>query len=238
MLEQFVQTFYQLWEDVLTPYMPNVASMPKDFFKALGETVYMTLWTSVWSAFFGIILGVILVITREGGILSNRFVYRLLDQLVNIFRSIPFIILVALLATTTRTIVGTTIGSKAALVPLIVGVIPFYARQIEIALVEVNSGVVEAAQAMGVSPLGIIFRVYLKEGFPGIVRVSALTIISVIGLTTMAGAVGGGGLGNLAISRGYNRFQTDVTIMSTVFILILVFVSQSISKIIEKKVSH
>lgn len=238
MLEQFVQTFYQLWEEVLTPYMPNVASMPKDFFKALGETVYMTLWTSIWSAFFGIILGVILVITRDGGILSNRFVYRLLDQLVNIFRSIPFIILVALLATTTRTIVGTTIGSKAALVPLIVGVIPFYARQIEIALVEVNSGVVEAAQAMGVSPLGIIFRVYLKEGFPGIVRVSALTIISVIGLTTMAGAVGGGGLGNLAISRGYNRFQTDVTIMSTVFILILVFVSQTISKIIEKKVSH
>ena len=135
-------------------------------------------------------------------------------------------------------IVGTTIGETAALVPLIAGIIPFFARQIEIALLEVDPGVIEAAEAMGTSPLGIIVRVYLPEGLAGIIRVSALTIINVIGLTAMAGAVGAGGLGNLAITRGYNRFQNDVTIMATLIILILVFFSQFVSNLLVKKVSH
>ncbi|MDU4624408.1 MAG: ABC transporter permease subunit, partial [Enterococcus gallinarum] len=148
------------------------------------------------------------------------------------------IILLALLGTTTRLIVGTTIGETAALVPLIAGIIPFFARQIEIALLEVDPGVIEAAEAMGTSPLGIIVRVYLPEGLAGIIRVSALTIINVIGLTAMAGAVGAGGLGNLAITRGYNRFQNDVTIMATLIILILVFFSQFVSNLLVKKVSH
>ena len=139
---------------------------------------------------------------------------------------------------TTRFIVGTTIGATAALVPLIVGIVPFFARQIENALLEVDPGVIEAAQAMGTSPLGIIFRVYLLEGLPSIIRVSALTIINVIGLTAMAGAVGAGGLGNLAISRGYNRFQTDVTVVATLLILALVFLSQFISNFLIKKISH
>ena len=138
----------------------------------------------------------------------------------------------------TRFIVGTTIGATAALVPLIVGIVPFFARQIENALLEVDPGVIEAAQAMGTSPLGIIFRVYLLEGLPSIIRVSALTIINVIGLTAMAGAVGAGGLGNLAISRGYNRFQTDVTVVATLLILALVFLSQFISNFLIKKISH
>ncbi|WP_143164336.1 ABC transporter permease subunit, partial [Enterococcus faecalis] len=129
------------------------------------------------------------------------------------------------------------IGAKAALVPLIFGVVPFFARQIENALLEVDPGVIEAAEAMGTSPIGIILRVYLLEGLPGIIRVSALTIINVIGLTTMAGAVGAGGLGNLAISRGYNRFQTDVTIVATLLILILVFLSQFISNQLIKKIT-
>ena len=146
--------------------------------------------------------------------------------------------MLSLLALVTRFVVGTTIGEKAALVPLVVGVVPFFARQIENALLEVDPGVIEAAESMGTSPLGIIFRVYLLEGLPGIVRVSALTIINVIGLTTMAGAVGAGGLGNLAISRGYNRFQTDVTIVATLLILILVFISQFISNQVIKKISH
>ena len=235
--DNFGAWFNQAWAS-LEPIMPNVAKIPKDFLEATQQTLYMTFWTALWSGIFGILLGVILVVTHDGGILENRWFYRILDQLVNIFRSIPFIILVALLATTTRFLAGTTIGSKAALVPLIAGVIPFFARQVENALLEVNPGVVEAAQAMGTSPWGIIFRVYLKEGLPGIVRASALTVISVIGLTAMAGAVGGGGLGNLAISRGYNRFQTDVTLMSTILILILVFITQFIARRIEKRVTH
>ena len=124
------------------------------------------------------------------------------------------------------------------MVPLVAGVVPFFARQIEVALLEVDSGVIEAAEAMGTSPIGIIFRVYLKEGLPGIVRVSALTIINVIGLTAMAGAVGADGLGNLAISRGHNRFQSDVTWAALIIILLIVFICQGISNFIIKKITH
>ena len=236
--KNFIVWISPYWKSFFEPFAPNVASIPKDFLESLLQTIYMTFWTALWSGILGTLLGVILVVIHDGGILENKPAYRVLDQLVNIFRSIPFIILVALLATTTRVLAGTTIGSKAALVPLIVGVIPFFARQVENALLEVNPGVIEAAQAMGIRPLGIVFRVYLKEGLPGIVRASALTLISVIGLTAMAGAVGGGGLGNLAVSRGYNRFQTDVTLVATVLILILVFITQFIAKKIENKVSH
>ncbi|NLB98923.1 MAG: ABC transporter permease subunit, partial [Lactobacillales bacterium] len=138
----------------------------------------------------------------------------------------------------TRFIVGTSIGSTAAIVPLVISTTPFFARQIQNALLEVDPGVVEAAQAMGTSNLDIIFRVYLKEGLASIIRVSAVTIINVIGLTAMAGAVGGGGLGNLAISRGYNRFQDDVILVATGLILIIVFISQAIGNYLVKKVSH
>ncbi|MCW6674705.1 ABC transporter permease [Aerococcaceae bacterium NML171108] len=225
-------------QQLLEQYLPNVTPIWEDVVEATLQTLYMSFWTSLWAGIGGIFFGVILVSTRRGGILQNTLLYQVLDKAVNIARSIPFIILLALLAPTTRFIVGTTIGEKAALVPLVIAVIPFFARQIENALLEVNPGVVEAAQAMGTSPIGIIFRVYLLEGLPGIVRVSALTVINVIGLTAMAGAVGAGGLGNLAISRGYNRFQTDVTIVSTLLILVLVFISQFISNRIVKKITH
>lgn len=219
-------------------YFPNVVAISDEFVEATIQTLYMTFWTALIAGILGIVLGIVLVVTRPGGILESRGLFELLDKIINIVRSIPFIILLALLGTTTRLIVGTTIGETAALVPLIAGIIPFFARQIEIALLEVDPGVIEAAEAMGTSPLGIIVRVYLPEGLAGIIRVSALTIINVIGLTAMAGAVGAGGLGNLAITRGYNRFQNDVTIMATLIILILVFFSQFVSNLLVKKVSH
>lgn len=219
-------------------YFPNVVAISDEFVEATIQTLYMTFWTALIAGILGIILGIVLVVTQPGGILESRGLFELLDKIINIVRSIPFIILLALLGTTTRLIVGTTIGETAALVPLIAGIIPFFARQIEIALLEVDPGVIEAAEAMGTSPLGIIVRVYLPEGLAGIIRVSALTIINVIGLTAMAGAVGAGGLGNLAITRGYNRFQNDVTIMATLIILILVFFSQFVSNLLVKKVSH
>lgn len=219
-------------------YFPNVVAISDEFVEATIQTLYMTFWTALIAGILGIILGIVLVVTRPGGILESRGLFELLDKIINIVRSIPFIILLALLGTTTRLIVGTTIGETAALVPLIAGIIPFFARQIEIALLEVDPGVIEAAEAMGTSPLGIIVRVYLPEGLAGIIRVSALTIINVIGLTAMSGAVGAGGLGNLAITRGYNRFQNDVTIMATLIILILVFFSQFVSNLLVKKVSH
>lgn len=219
-------------------YLPNVLEISDEFIEAFKQTVFMSFWTALIAGILGIILGVVLVVTRPGGLLVNRVVYETLDKVINIIRAIPFIILLALLAVVTRLIVGTTIGEKAALVPLIVGVIPFFARQIENALLEVDPGVIEAAESMGTSSIGIVFRVYLVEGLPGIVRAAALTIINVIGLTAMAGAVGAGGLGNLAISRGYNRFQTDVTVVATLLILLLVFISQFVSNQIIKRITH
>ena len=198
----------------------------------------MTLWTAGLGFVLGLGLGVWLVLTQPKGLKANAAVYGVLDKFVNIFRSIPFVIMIALLVNITRLIAGTSIGTTAAIVPLVVATVPFYARQIQNALVEVNPGVIEAAQAMGLSTGDIVFRVYLKEALPGIIRVSALSIINVIGLTAMAGTIGGGGLGNLAITRGYNRFQTDVTIISTIIILIIVFISQAIADRLVKKVEH
>lgn len=222
----------------LQTYFPNVMEIPDEFIKATIETLYMSFWSSLIGGILGVFFGVILVVTRPGGILEQRGTFVLLDQIVNIVRSIPFIILLSLLVVFTRFIVGTSIGAKAALVPLTISVIPFFARQIEIALLEVDPGVIEAAESMGTSPLGIVFRVYLKEGLSGIVRVSALTFINIIGLTTMAGAVGAGGLGSLAITRGHNRYQTDVTFVAMLIILIFVFISQAISNLIIKKITH
>ncbi|MFV8785396.1 methionine ABC transporter permease [Aerococcus urinaeequi] len=218
--------------------LPNAASIPDEFLEATIETLYMTLWTAGLGFVLGLGLGVWLVLTQPKGLKANAAVYGVLDKFVNVFRSIPFVIMIALLVNITRLIAGTSIGTTAAIVPLVVATVPFYARQIQNALVEVNPGVIEAAQAMGLSTGDIVFRVYLKEALPGIIRVSALSIINVIGLTAMAGTIGGGGLGNLAITRGYNRFQTDVTIISTIIILIIVFISQAIADRLVKKVEH
>ena len=218
--------------------LPNAASIPDEFLEATIETLYMTLWTAGLGFVLGLGLGVWLVLIQPKGLKANAAVYGVLDKFVNIFRSIPFVIMIALLVNITRLIAGTSIGTTAAIVPLVVATVPFYARQIQNALVEVNPGVIEAAQAMGLSTGDIVFRVYLKEALPGIIRVSALSIINVIGLTAMAGTIGGGGLGNLAITRGYNRFQTDVTIISTIIILIIVFISQAIADRLVKKVEH
>lgn len=219
-------------------FLPNVSEIWDEVLLSTWETLYMTLVAGLIAGILGVILGVILVVTEDGGILESRHLYNVLDKLVNIFRSLPFIILMALIVPFTRLVVGTSIGTTASIVPLVVATVPFYARQIQNALVEVDAGVIEAAQSMGASPWEIIFRVYLKEGLPGIIRVSSVTIINLIGLTAMAGVIGGGGLGNLAITRGYNRFQNDVTLVATIIILIIVFISQAIGNALVKKVSH
>lgn len=222
----------------ITTFLPNVSEIWDEVLLSTWETLYMTLVAGLIAGILGVILGVILVVTEDGGILESRHLYNVLDKLVNIFRSLPFIILMALIVPFTRLVVDTSIGTTASIVPLVVATVPFYARQIQNALVEVDAGVIEAAQSMGASPWEIIFRVYLKEGLPGIIRVSSVTIINLIGLTAMAGAIGGGGLGNLAITRGYNRFQNDVTLVATIIILIIVFISQAIGNALVKKVSH
>lgn len=224
--------------EFLETILPHAATIPDEFLEATLETLYMTVWTAVLGFALGLVLGILLVLTQPNGLKANSAIYTVLDKVVNIFRSIPFVIMIALLVNITRLIVNTSIGTTAAIVPLVVATVPFYARQVQNALVEVNPGVIEAAQAMGSSTWDIVTRVYLKEALPGIIRVSALSIINVIGLTAMAGTIGGGGLGNLAITRGYNRFQTDVTLVSTLIILIIVFISQAIADRWVKKVEH
>lgn len=222
----------------LTSIFPNINDrVQQEIVKSTIETLTMTGITAVFAGMFGVALGVCLVVTRGGGILENRVIYTVLDKVVNVFRSIPFLILSMLLIPFTRALVGTTIGIPGAVVPLVVATIPFFSRQVQLALLEVDPGVIEASVAMGLTPLQIIFRVYLKEGLPSLIRAASLTIISLIGLTTIAGAFGAGGLGNLAISRGYNRFQGDVMLVTVVIILIIVFISQAIGDYLEKKVS-
>ncbi|OFL65612.1 methionine ABC transporter permease [Facklamia sp. HMSC062C11] len=223
-----IQEQFPNFSNWMAEHLPYAWPLLDEFVKGFIETVYMLGLTIIFAGLLGLIIGVIITVTGPKGILPNRTIYKILDSFINIFRSIPFIILLALLVGVTRWIVGTSIGPSAAAVPIIAGTIPFFARQVEIALLEVDPGVIEAALAMGSTPWDIITRVYLREGLPSLLRVSASTIISVIGLTAMAGAVGGGGLGTVAIARGYQRSRMDVILVATVLILVIVFISQVI----------
>ncbi|VDG20266.1 methionine ABC transporter permease [Lactiplantibacillus mudanjiangensis] len=218
--------------------IPNVLQMKSEFIQATLETLYMTAFSAIIAGVLGLGLGVLLVVTQPHGILADQPSYQILDKLTNLLRSVPFIILLAVISPLTSYLVGTTVGTTASLVPLVFGIFPFYARQVQNALLDVDQGIVEAAQSMGSSPLAIIFRVYLKEGLPDLIRVSIVTVISLIGLTTMAGAIGAGGLGDIAISIGYARFENDVTLVAMVIILVLVFVVQIFGDWLVKRVSH
>lgn len=201
-------------------------------------TLYMLFWSALFAGIFGLILGVIMVVTDKGRILENKVIYNILDKVTNLFRSIPFVILLALIAPITRAIVNTRIGPKAAIVPLVFSCVPFFARQVEQALAGVDAGKIEAAEAMGSSPFEIITSVYLREGLPSLIRASSITLISLLSLTAMAGLVGGGGIGDLAISMGYQRYKDDVVIVSVVLILIVVFIIQAIANYLIRKTSH
>ena len=225
-------------QEFLTNVLPNVMSKPNDLYISFSQTIYMMFISGLISFVFGVIFGVILIVTSPSSILKNRFIYTLLGGLVNIFRSIPFVILLAALIPFTRIIMGSAIGTKGALVPLVFGTVPFFTRQIESALAEVDKGLIEAAESMGSSPLEIIFRVYLRESLPGIIRGTQITFISLIGLTAMAGAIGGGGLGDYAIRYGHQRGQTDVTYVTVFIILIMVSFIQSMGTFFIKKTTH
>ncbi len=195
--------------------------------EALGETLYMVAVSSLVSAVLGIPLGVILVITGKGHIKEHPVFNQTLGAVVNAARSTPFIILMVAIIPFTRVIAGTSIGTNAAVVPLSIAAIPFVARVVESALKEVDAGLVEAAQSMGASPSQIILKVLIPEAMPSIVLGLTLTVISLIGYSAMAGAIGGGGLGDLAIRYGYQRFRADVMLATVVILIALVQMMQS-----------
>ncbi|MGJ3801280.1 methionine ABC transporter permease [Limosilactobacillus fermentum] len=226
----------------LTHYMPNVVQLgwtgDTGWGTSIVQTLYMTFWPAIFGGILGLIFGVALVIIKPGGILENAFWFGLCDKVVSLFRAIPFIILLAFIAPFTQLLVGTQIGMTAALVPLSLGVFPFFARQVQVALESVDSGKVEAAQALGATNTDIIFDVYIREARSELVRVSTVTLISLIGLTAMAGAIGAGGLGNTAISYGYNRFNNDVTLVATILVLLLVLIVQLVGDWLAQRLNH
>lgn len=228
----------QLMEQLMEQYTPNLFYYLDEFVVSIKETLIMLFASGILSFIFGIILGTTLVVTREGNILENKFINNIIATIVNVFRSIPFVILITLLIPLTRILMGTFIGVKGAIFPLVMGCVPFFTRQVDLALSSVDKGVIEAAQSIGLSPLEIIFRVYLRESIPDIARATTITAISLLGLTAMGGAVGGGGLGAFVIRYGHNRHFTDITYVSVILILIFVTIIQFTGNRVIKKTTH
>ena len=217
--------------------MPNVVERFPTFLQAIWDTIIMVIWSGSIAFGLGMLFGVMLTVTKPGGIMENKVVYQILDKVINFFRSIPFVILLTWLIPISRAIMGTAINIEGAIIPLIVGTVPFLSRQIESALAETDKGMIEAATSMGISKMGIIFRVYLREGIAAIARGTTITMISLVGLTAMAGAVGSGGLGDFAIRYG-DRNMMDVTWVTVIAVFILVSIIQVIGNIVVKKNKH
>ncbi len=205
---------------------PNVVNYWDRFIDSMEATFQMFFIAGLITVLIGGCFGILLIVTKPGGIKPNKPVHTALEVVTNVFRSIPFIILLIFLIPFTRLIVGTSIGVRGAVVPLVFGAVPFFTRQVESALSDVDPGKVEAARSMGSGTLGIIFRVYLKEALPDLIRVLTITAISTIGLTTSAGAVGAGGIGSFAINYGQNMHYQDIVDLCVIILLVIVSIIQ------------
>ena len=195
-------------------------------FEGIWETLYMTILSTVIAYIVGLPLGILLSVTGKGGILRNRAVNGILGAVVNILRSIPFLILLVVLIPFTRLLVGTSLGTTATIVPLTIGSLPIVARMVESSLQEVPPGIIEAAESMGASPLEIIVRFMLPEAVPSLLLGSAINLATILGYSAMAGFVGGGGLGDIAIQYGFYRYQSDILFVSVAILIIIVQIFQ------------
>jgi D-methionine transport system permease protein len=204
----------------------------------LWETLYMTCASTAFAYLLGLPLGVLLVVTRRGHILANPALQSGLGVVVNVLRSVPFLILMIAVIPITRFVMGTTIGSGATVMPLVIAAFPYVARTVESSLLEVDYGVIEAAQAMGASRLQIIRKVILPEATPGLVNGAAIATTNILGYSAMAGAIGGGGLGALAINYGYYRYKTDVLLAAIAVLVLLVQCVQHLGTWVACLVDH
>lgn len=227
--------------DWIELYLPNVYKLgwsgDAGWGMAIYNTLYMTIVPFLIGGTAGLSAGLLLVMTGPGGVIENKYLFWILDKIASIFRAIPFIILLAIMAPLTLILVHTILGPNAANVSLSVAVFAFFLRQVQVVLSELDKGVIEAAQASGATTWDIV-GVYLSEGLPDLIRVSTVTLISLVGETAMAGAIGAGGLGNTAISYGYNRYNNDVTWVATLIILLLIFAIQFLGDYLTRRVSH
>ncbi|MCK2156452.1 MULTISPECIES: methionine ABC transporter permease [unclassified Exiguobacterium] len=204
--------------------------------EATRSTVYMTAVAGLATFVLGLAIGLLLYATNEDLLFKNRALYSVLSFLVNIFRSIPFIILLILLIPITKIIVGSFLGPTAALPALILGAAPFYGRMVELALREVDKGVIEAAESMGATKFQIIYKVLIPEALPAIVSGITVTLVALVGYTAMAGLAGGGGLGDMAFIEGFQRSQNNITVIATLLILVIVFIIQIIGDLLVKAI--
>lgn len=206
--------------------------------EGVRDTLYMTLASTFFGYVLGLPLGVILAVTDKDGIKPNAFIYKILDIIVNILRSIPFLILLILVIPITRAIVGKTYGSTATVVPLVIAAAPFIARMVESSLKEVNGGVIEAAQSMGAGTFTIIWKVLLAEVRTSLLVGVTIALGTILGYSAMAGVVGGGGLGDIAIRYGYYRYQTDIMLVTIVILVLLVQIMQWVGMLLSKKLDR
>jgi len=205
---------------------------------SIQETLYMVSVSTLLAVLMGTPLGIALVVTQKDHIMENKIIHNIISYIVNIGRSFPFLILMISIIPFTRTLVGSSIGTTAAIVPLTIATIPFFARIIENALLEVDKGVIEASQAMGATNMQIIYKVLLPESMPAIILGITITIVNVIGYSAMAGTVGGGGLGDLAIRYGYHRFDKEIMIWTVIILIIIVQSIQISGSILSKKIDR
>jgi len=224
--------------EFLVKIMPNVMQYSDKFVTNCIATLQMFFISAIFAFLFGLFFGIILTITRKDGITENRVVFEIIDKSINIFRSIPFIILLIFVMPFTRFVMGTAIGVRGAIIPLILGTVPFYSRQVETVLVNVNPGKIEAAKSMGTKNIDIIFKVLLREAVPELIRVTTITSISLVGLTTMAGAVGAGGIGSFAINYGQNLFHQDIVNICVIVLLIFICILQTLGSFLAKKTTN
>lgn len=206
--------------------------------EGVRDTLYMTLASTFFGYVLGLPLGVILAVTDKDGIKPNAFIYKILDIIVNILRSIPFLILLILVIPITRAIVGKTYGSTATVVPLVIAAAPFIARMVESSLKEVNGGVIEAAQSMGAGTFTIIWKALLAEARTSLLVGVTIALGTILGYSAMAGVVGGGGLGDIAIRYGYYRYQTDIMLVTIVILVLLVQIMQWVGMLLSKKLDR
>ena len=205
-------------------------------YKPLVETLYMIGVSMIFSVIIGLILGTVLVVTSENHIMPSKIINSILSNVINITRSFPFIILLIVLFPLTKLIVGTKIGTTAAIVPLSFAATPFFARMVETALRDIPWGIIEAALAMGSTPRQIIIKVMIPEAMPSIIQAVTTTTIGVLGYSAMAGSIGGGGLGDLAIVYGYQRWRTDIMVITVIVLIVLVVIIQLIGDFISRKI--
>lgn len=224
--------------DVISYFLPHIDRLGPELVECFWQTATMVAVSGTIAWFLGVTIGVLLVITREGGLWEKRWLFLSLDKSIDIIRSIPFIILIVLLIPLSRFLVGTGSGVTGSFVALVFGTVPFFARQIESVLSDLDEGLIEASLAMGFSIPQIVFGVYLRESIPGITRVTLITFVSFIGITAIAGAIGAGGLGDFAIRYGYQMGYRDMIWLTVIIILAVITAVQCFGQWIIRKTSH